>query len=119
MPKFEKKKIMLGDAVDDIINFRDPRMTDGDFVRRLVDEIVNDDLAVRLGSTPEWETNVRRHAEDNVRDVVKAHGLSDRNRVITEAYNNASNSQPREPMFPYRNSAFLNGSDYDRKHRRP
>ena len=114
-----KKKIMLGDAVDDVINFRDSRLSDTDFTKKLIDEIVNDDLAVRLGSTPDYEQHVRRSAEENVAGVVKKHGLSDRNRVISEAYNNASNSQPREPVFPYRNSAFLDGSDYARKHHKP
>ncbi|MEZ0261883.1 MAG: hypothetical protein ACAH80_12800 [Alphaproteobacteria bacterium] len=112
----ERKKIMLGDAVDAVLNFRDPRLTDAQFTKRLVDELVNDDLAIRLGSTPEYETSIRKNATMTVLEVVREHGLGDRDRVISEAYNKAANSQPRQPNFPYRNSAFLSGSTHSRKH---
>lgn len=116
MSKPPRKQINLGKAVDDVVNFNDPGMPDDMFVKKLIDEIVSDDLAIRLGSTPDYEVNVRRNAEENVAAAVKTRGLSDRNGIITEAYNRSSNSQPRQPNFPYRNSPFLAGSDFARKY---
>lgn len=115
MAQAPRKKIMLGDTLNEVLNFRDPRMTDDVFAKRLVDELVNDDLAIRLGSTPEYEASVRKNAQEKVNAAVKLHG-SNRDRVISEAYNAAANSQPRQPNFPYRDSAFLAGSTYSRKH---
>lgn len=116
MRKEPRKQIDLGKAVDAVINFSDPDMQDDMFVKKLIEEIVSDDLAIRLGSTPDYETNVRRNAEESVAGAVKERGIHDRNGVITEAYNRSSNSQPRQPNFPYRNSEFLKGSDFARKH---
>jgi hypothetical protein len=111
----DRKKIMLGNTLNEVLNFRDPRMTDEAFARRLVDELVKDDLAIRLGSTPEYEASVRENAQQKVNDAVRRHGR-DRDSVISEAYNAAANSQPRQPNFPFRDSAFLAGSTYSRKH---
>jgi hypothetical protein len=104
----------LGKAVPAIINFRDNRLTEAQFRQRLVDEIVSDDLAIRLGTTAAYEADVRRQADSAVADAERRFP-GDRNRIISEAYNAMTNSQPREPMFPYRDSPFLEGSDYAKK----
>lgn len=111
MPK-HGKEINLSLGIEQAMAFNDPRLSDHEFEKQLVSEIYNDDLAVKDGtSSLEYCTQTLKKAQKSVSEVISLHGLSDRNKVITEAYNRAGNSKPTAGL-PKLESTFLEGSDY-------
>lgn len=106
------KEINLSSGINDILNFKDPRLSDAEFEKRLVWEIYNDDMAVRDGtSSSDYVAGTLKNAQRNVAEAISENGLKDRNKVISSAYNKASNSRPGL-NFPKTESPFLEGSDY-------
>lgn len=111
MPK-HGREINLSLGIEQAMAFNDPRLSDREFEKQLVSEIYNDDLAVKDGtSSLQYCTRTLEKAQECVTEAIKLHGLSDRNKVITEAYNRAGNSKPTAGL-PKLESTFLDGSDY-------
>ena len=113
MSNNEKDTVRLAGNLDEILAYNDPRLSNEEFERRLINEIFHDDVAIRCGTVDEdYRNNRIKGVRIAVAEATRLYGPAERNRIITGAYNRCSNSKPL-PKMPYLGSGFLNGSDYD------
>ncbi len=101
---------VLGEA----LAFDAPEITDEEFKAQLIQHIYEDIPCIRSGTNSDIDLiSSERRARRSVEEAITLVPSTDRNRVITEAYNKCWDAKPTI-LSAYRPSKFLEGSDYDK-----
>lgn len=101
MPR-RKADIDLSSGLDKVLNFNDPRLTDAQFEKALVDAFYVSIVTSWTCGTddPKAYDRAQAAAERRVNDAIRRNGLADRDQLISAVFESASTRSKSPPAPP-------------------